>query len=189
VIALFVKSRKVNDVVWIIFGIAGTSLYFFDTPVSFVTFVWMIFGCIVAGGCWKLHVYGGADGLSIITLSIVLPAYNHIPISICVLLASFVLSSSYIITSNIFRNTRSLILNEKLFSEISEPVYKKMLAFFIVHRRSRNEKYRFAAESIVDGKRKFVFTHDPDSERFGNTKYVTSSVPMMPILLGGLVFF
>jgi hypothetical protein len=59
----------------------------------------------------------------------------------------------------------------------------------MVHRRAINEKYGFAAESIINGRHGFVFTHDPDSERFENTRYVISAIPLMPFLLGGLVFF
>jgi preflagellin peptidase FlaK len=183
------KSREINDVVWIAFGASGTLLYPFDTSISFIMFVWMGFGFLAAIAFWRLCVFGIADMLAVIALSVIIPTYNNIPVPTFVLLISFVISSSYSVINNIYKNTKSLILEGCLFSEISESFYKKILAFFIIHKKARDERYVFVAESIVDGRHRFNFVHHPDTEQFENGRYVISAIPLMPFLTCGLVLF
>lgn len=184
------KSREVNDIVWIVFGTSGAFLYLFDVPIlSHITLVGISLGILTSIFCWVLRLCGGADVLCIIALSVILPAYNDIPVAIIVLVIASAMSATYVIAFNVYKNTKSIILNKTLFSEINESVYKKLVAFFIIHQRTKNEKYGFPADLVVDGKRKFVFRHNPDTEKFGNGKYVMTAVPLVPFLMIGLVFF
>lgn len=184
------RSREVNDKVWIVFGASGAFLYLFDVPIlSHMTLVGISLGILTSIFCWVLRLCGGADVLCIIALSVILPAYNDIPVAIVVLVIASAMSAAYVITVNVYKNAKSIILNKTLFSEINESVYKKLVAFFIIHQRTKNEKYGFPADLVVDGKRKFVFRHSPDTEKFGNGKYVMSAVPLMPFLMISLVFF
>jgi preflagellin peptidase FlaK len=184
------RSREVNDIIWIVFGASGAFLYLFDVPIlSHITLVGISLGILVSIFCWVLRLCGGADVLCIIALSVILPAHNDIPVAIVVLGIVSVMAAAYVITVNVYKNTKSIILNKTLFSEINESVYRKLAAFFIIHQRTKNEKYGFPADAIVDGKRKFAFRHDPDTEKFGNGKYVMTTVPLMPFLMISLVFF
>ncbi len=184
------KSREVNDMIWIVFGASGAFLYLFDVPVlSHMALVGISLGILVPAFCWVLRLCGGADVLCIIALSVILPAYNDIPVAIVVLIIVAVISAVYVITVNVYKNTKSIILNRTLFSEINESVYKKLVAFFIIHQRTKNEKHGFPADVVVDGKRKFVFRHNPDIEKFGNGKYVITTVPLMPFLMISLILF
>ncbi|MGQ0772251.1 MAG: hypothetical protein ACT4NT_05740 [Nitrososphaerota archaeon] len=146
-------------------------------------------GILASVFCWVLRLCGGADVLCVIALSVILPAYNDIPVAIIVLAIAATLSAAYVIASNIYKNTKSIIVNKTIFPEIDEPVYKKFAAFFIIHQRAKNEKHGFPADSMASGKRKFIFRHNPDTEKFGNGKYVMSAVPMMPFLMIGLMCF
>jgi preflagellin peptidase FlaK len=184
------KSREVNDIIWIVFGASGTFLYLFDVPIlSHITLVGISLGILTPIFCWVLRLCGSADVLCIIVLSVILPANNDIPVTIVVLVIASVMAAVYVITVNVYKNTKSIILNKTLFSEINESVYKKLAAFFIIHQRTKNEKCEFPADSVVDGKRKFAFRHNPDTEKFGNGKYVMTTVPLMPFLMISLVFF
>ncbi len=183
------KSREVNDMVWIVFGVIGAVLYVFDAPSFSVNVIATGFGLYVAFLCWRLQLCGGADVLSLVTLSVILPTYRHIPATVAVWVIGLTIAFSYAIMSNIYRNLRTYIAGQELFAEFDDSWYKKLAAFFLIHKRTEGEKYGFAAEAVIDGKRKFIFKHKIDSETFGNERYVTAALPTMPFLLVGLVFF
>jgi preflagellin peptidase FlaK len=182
------RSREINDLLWIVFGAAGVFLYVFDEfNFSIIPLTGLEF--LVAFLCWILRLCGGADVLALTTLSVIFPVYEQIPVTIIVLAIALVIALSYTITNNSCRNLKSLVRNREIFAEIDEPLYKKLAAFFLIHKRNENEGCEFSAEAIIYGKRKFVFRHNPDHEAFGNGIYVITTLPMMPFLLVSLAFF
>jgi len=185
-----VRAREVNDLLWIVFGAAGAFLYVFDMhSFSIVTVISVGLGLFVAFLCWVLRLCGEADVLSLITLSVILPSYEQVPVTMVVLVIASIMAFSYALTNNFYRNLKSLITNRKLFTDMDEPFYKKLAAFFLIHKRNENDEYKFSAETIIEGKRKFVFRHEPNSEMFGAANYVTTTLPLMPFLLVSLAFF
>ncbi len=185
-----VRSREVNDLLWIVFGAAGALLYVFDVySFSTVTVISVGLGLFVAFLCWVLRLCGDADVLSLATLSIILPSYEQVPVVIVVLAIASVTVFSYALTNNLYRNLKSLITNREIFADVDEPLYKKLVAFFLIHKRNEDERYEFSAETITEGKRRFVFRHQPNSEMFGNSNYVTTASPLIPFLLASLAFF
>ncbi|MFY9299721.1 MAG: A24 family peptidase [Candidatus Nitrosotenuis sp.] len=181
------RVRKVNDMLWVVFGSVGVFLYFFDWP-SPSMLMWAALEVSVAFSCWKLRLFGGADVLALVTLSVILPIHDGAPVMMIVLAIALVLASSYAVSVNSYRNLRTLIRNGKLFEELDESCHKKLIAFFLLHQRNDGES-GFAAEAVIDGRRRFVFRHDPDHESFGNCRYVTVAFPLMPFLLLGMVLF
>lgn len=179
------RSRKISDWVWVVFGTIGTFLYIFDWE-SFLpdVFFWISFSVVVACLLWLCKLYGGADVLAIIVLSIIVPTHDNLPIPMTVLLIAFVTASAYVITYNVYRNTKSLIKNKMLFSEVNEPYYKKIIAFFVMHEKSNNERFGFCG---VDKEQRFIFKHNPDTEELAVGKYVTITPPLMFFMLIGLM--
>lgn len=56
------KKREVNDIVWIVFGIAGSILYFFE-PIDFITVLYLGIG-VATGIVWILsRALGRPTGL------------------------------------------------------------------------------------------------------------------------------
>jgi preflagellin peptidase FlaK len=183
-----VRSREINDLLWVVFGAAGAFLYVFDAfSFSITTAIWAGLTLFVAFLCWMLRLCGDADVLALVTLSVILPSHEQVPATIVVLVIASAIAFSYALTNNVYKNLKSLITNRELFADMDEPFYKKLVAFFIIH--ARNRKFEFSAETMIDGKRKFVFRHEPNSETFGNSNYVTTALPLMPFLLISLVFF
>lgn len=181
------RSGKVNDVLWVVFGSVGLFLYFFDWPAPSIL-VWIALDGFVVFLCWKLRLFGGADVLALGTLSVILPRYGGVPVAMIVLVIALMFASSYAVSINCYRNLRTLVRNGKLFADLDEPCHKKLIAFFLVHQRNGDES-GFAAEAVIDGKHRFTFRHDPDHEKYGNCNYVTTTLPLMPFLLVGMVFF
>jgi hypothetical protein len=181
------RSGKINDMLWVVFGVVGLFLYFFDWPPPSIL-VWVALGVFVVFLCWKLRLFGEADVLALGTLSIILPLYDGVPVAMLVLVIALVLASSYAVLINSYRNLRTLVRNGKLFTDLDESCSKKLIAFFLVHQRNGDEQ-GFAAEKIIDGRHKFAFRHDPDCEKYGNCNYVTITLPLMPFLLIGMMLF
>jgi hypothetical protein len=128
--------------------------------------------------------YATGDFIGILTLSAILPSFDGIIIPILVFLFSCVLGIIIIIAVNLRINIKS----KNFFSEFDEPAYKKILAYFIIHKKMENENFTFPAEITVDGKRKFQFRHEPDTQKFVTKKmiYVCTTIPMMIFMLIGL---
>lgn len=193
-----VKTRYVDDRVWV-FGLSsfaiissvfvflfGTSIQELINPLSIIG---MMSGMGIAFTGWIMKFkgvgYATGDFIGMLALSIILPSFDGIVIPILVLIFSCVLGT--VITTAV--NLRINIKSKNFFSEFDEPSYKKILAYFIIHKKKENENFVFPAEITVDGKRKFQFRHEPDTQKFvSETKviYVCTTIPMMISMLAGL---
>ena len=193
-----VKTRYVDDRVWV-FGLGsfaimslgfiflfGMNIQELINPLSIIG---MMSGMGIAFTGWimKFNGFGYATGdfIGMLALSAILPSFDGIIIPILVLIFSCVLGTVITIAVNLKINIKS----KNFFSEFDEPVYKKILAYFIIHKKAENENFTFPAEITVDGKRKFQFRHEPDTQEFvSKTKviYVCTTIPMMIFMLVGL---
>jgi preflagellin peptidase FlaK len=195
-----VKTRYVDDKVWI-FGLSsfavaslvfifvfGTNIQELINPLNMIG---MISGIGIAFTGWVMKFkgmgYATGDFFGLSTLSAILPSFNGIVIPILVIIFSCVLS----ITITIAANLRINIKSKNFFSEFDEPSYKKILACFIIHKKTGKENFTFPAETTVAGKRKFQFRHEPDTQKFASEIkgiYVCAAPPMMISILAGLGF-
>ncbi len=180
-----VKERKIHDIVWITFGGAGAVLYAAELP-DILDIVSMTVGVVLALMFWFFRLYAGADALALISLSVILPTYNEFVIPLSMVVIATAMSIIYGIIYNVSVNLKTYRLNKKVFDEFGEPTYRKLAAFFLVHKRSRNEKFSFPAERIVSGKRKFRFRYDPDDEFSKDEVYVSLAMPLTLFFLIGL---
>lgn len=190
------RSRSVNDLVWIIFGSVGIIL----TMITIIDNPDLIWNLVTIGICigaslfvWIMRCFGMADMLGIIVLSIILPQLDHIPlIPILVLGIASVLCFLYVIVLNIGYNVKDAFITN-LFNDVDESAIKKIIAFFLIHRKRKYEMFVFPSVIVINGKQKFMFNHHPDAQNFTQKDtYVSSTVPMMPFFLISLltiVFF
>ncbi|MEW6043492.1 MAG: prepilin peptidase [Thermoproteota archaeon] len=180
------KTRVVSDLIWVVFGTGGVSLYMFDWSSFFPdAFFGLLCGLVLISLLAVLRLCGKADILAIAALSTTSPVYNETP-TVLASLSGLLLASAYSIASNICKNANMIIKGTRLFSEIKEPNYKKVLAFFVMHGKTNNERYGFSG---VNQENKFTFRHNPDTEKFTSATYVTVAIPLMPFLLGGMILF
>lgn len=182
-----IKTRQVDDRIWLIFAIPGIVLYFLATPPSFTTIFFLVIGAVI-GMMWFLtHAFGQADGLAIIALAVVFPIFNEMPVSVLVALATAVLLGLFGTLYNIAYNLSDM-LHGKIFLGINEKLHRKILAFLTMHRKRSYEK--FVIPSQTGDKFSFHFKPNPDEDFAGNfTGYVSSAFPLVPFMLVALVLF
>lgn len=182
-----IKTREVDDRIWLIFAIPGIVLYFLAPLPSFTTIFFLVIGAIIGMTWFLTHAFGQADGLAIITLAVVFPIFNEMPVSVLVALATTVLLGLFGTLYNITYNLADM-LHGKIFHGINEKLHRKILAFLTMHRKRSYEK--FVIPSQTGDKFSFHFKPNPDEEFAGDfTGYVSSAFPLVPFMLVALVLF
>ena len=182
-----VKERKIHDIIWLVYGGAGAILYAVELPGT-IDIVSMAIGVTLASTFWFFRLYAGADALVLISLSVILPTYHDFIIPLSMVVIATTISIIYGIIYNVSANSRTFLLdNKKIFEEFDEPLYRRITAFFLIHKRSKSEKFAFPAEKIVSGRRKFRFRYDPDDEFSKDEVYVSLAMPLTLFFLIGLV--
>ena len=182
-----IKTRQVDDRIWLIFAIPGIVLYFLAPPPSFTTIFFLVIGAVIGMTWFLTKAFGQADGLAIIALAVVFPIFNEMPVSVLVALATTVLLGLFGTLYNIAYNLSDM-LHGNLFHGINEKLHRKILAFLTMHRKRSYEK--FVIPSQTGDKFSFHFKPNPDEDFAGNfTGYVSSAFPLVPFMLVALVLF
>ncbi len=182
-----VKERKIHDIVWLAFGGAGAVLYSFEFP-DIMDIVSMAVGVGLALAFWFFRLYAGADAFALISLSVILPTYNGFIIPLSTVVTATAISIIYGVIYNIAVNSKTFLLNDKkIFDEFDEPIYRKLVAFFLIHKKSKNEKFVFPAETTISTRRKFRFRYDPDDEFSKDEVYVSLAMPLTLFFLIGIL--
>ena len=114
-----IKTREVDDRIWLIFAIPGIVLYFLAPPPSFTIIFFLVIGAIIGITWFLTKAFGQADGLAIIALAVVFPIFNEIPVSVLVALTTTVLLGLFVTLYNIAYNL-SVMLHGKIFLGINE---------------------------------------------------------------------
>jgi len=181
-----VRERRIHDIIWLAFGGAGTVLYAFEFP-DIIDIVSVGVGVSLASIFWFFRLYAGADALALISLSVILPTYNGFIIPLSTVVIATGISIIYGLVYNLVVNSKTFLNNKKIFEEFDEPTYRKLAAFFLIHKKTKNEKFVFPAERIVSEKRKFRFRYDPDDEFSKDELYVSLAMPLTLFFLIGLL--
>ena len=199
--AFDVRSRKIPDGIWLVFGGIGAVLYAWDydeiTPYHVIT----IFTSVFAGMMlWKWNIAGLADTFAILTMAVILPVhYEFVMMPIMILVVAFFLVVTFVTLYNVFLNLSDIIRSRKMdiFSEFSEPKYKKIFAFVAVHRKRKYEKFVIPTEnsmSMTPDVKSFVFlssrnkvTRDNQLLQ-SNEMYVQNAPPLTAYMFGVAVF-
>ncbi|MDH3395765.1 MAG: hypothetical protein OEL52_06385 [Nitrosopumilus sp.] len=201
--AFDVRSRRIPDVIWVIFGGIGAVLYAWDyddggiTPYHVITVLTSIFAGIIL---WRWKIAGLADTFAIFAMAVILPVhYEFVMMPIMILVAAFFLVVIFVTLHNVFLNLSDIIRSRKLdiFSEFSEPKHKKIFAFVSVHRKRKYEKFVISTEnsmSITPNVKSFVFLSSGNRViRYSqllqsNKMYVQSVPPLIAYMFGVAVF-
>ena len=182
-----IKTRQVDDRIWLIFAIPGIVLYFLAPLPPFTTIFFLVIGAIIGITWFLTHAFGQADGLAIIALAVVLPIFDELPVSVLVALTTTVLLGLFGTFYNIAYNLSDM-LHGNLFHGINEKLHRKILAFLTMHRKRSYEK--FVIPSQTGDKFSFHFKPNPDEDFAGDfTGYVSSAFPLVPFMLVALVLF
>ncbi len=160
-----VKSRKIPDVIWMVFGGIGVALYAWDyenvTSYHVIAIITSVFVGIVI---WRWNITGLADSFAVFAMAVILPVhYEFVMMPIVVLIAALFLVAIIVTLYNVSLNIFDILRSKKInvFSEFkSESKYKKIFAFFAVHRKRKYERFVISTEysiSITPGIKSFVF--------------------------------
>lgn len=192
-----VKSRKIPDVLWLIFGGIGVALYIWDysnvTPYHVIAILMSVF---IGIALWRWRLSGIADSIAVIAMAVILPVhYEFVMMPILVLITAFFLIAIFVTLYTIFLNLSDMIRSKKLdiFSEFLEPKHKKIFAFVSVHRKRRFEKFAIPAEnsmSITPNAKSFIFLSSRSKVKRNNQSlqsnemYVQSVPPLVTFMFG-----
>jgi len=193
-----VKSRKIPDVLWLIFGGIGIVLYIWDynemTPYHVITIFTSVFAGIIL---WRWKIAGVADSFAILAMAVILPVhYGFVMIPIMILVISFFLVVIFVIMYNVSLNLLDVIQLRKIdiFSEFKlEPKHKKAFAFVAIHRKRKYEKFVTPTEksmSITPNVKSFVFLSSRNKVKRNNQimqsneMYVQSVPPLIAYMFG-----
>ena len=197
------RKRAVNDLLWVVFGVAAGVVYIFDFPTSFGEGITVILSISLAAGIsygiYRSGLFGGADMLALIVFAAILPLYkfgpalelgaqtSFHPFAPLIVLTNGVVLSMVQLVGNLGRNA---LHRGQLFEGLQhEPASKKMLAMLIGH-RAANPQYAFSIERLDGGKRSFDFGLKPAETAEYETRkdvWVTSATPFLVFIGAGLV--
>ena len=161
------RSRKIPDVLWVVGVSIGGLMYIFDYQntlssssayhvISFLT------SCFFGFMLYRFRFVGMADLFAIITISVILPVhYEFVMTPIAATVLALVLVVISVTVYNVLLNTIDLISKRRLpFENFSkEPIYRKVFAYFSIHKKRRYEKYVIISEKyypIIPKNKSFV---------------------------------
>lgn len=196
------KTRKIPDVLWLVFGGIGAILYIWDhhtvTPYHVIAILTSVF---VGVAIWKWKIAGLADCFAILAMTVILPVhYEFVMIPIMIMVMAFFIVVFCMMVYNISLNLSEMMRIKKwIFSEFqSELKFKKAFAFLFIHRKRRHEKFIISAEKnskIKSNSKAFAFsafqkkaTKENQTTQFNTGMYVQNIPPLITFLFGIAMF-
>jgi len=196
-----VKSRKIPDVIWLIFGGIGAVLYAWDYDGVTSYHIISIFTSVFIGmTLWRWRIAGLADAFAIFAMTVILPVhYEFVMMPVMILVMSFLLVVIFVTLYNVSLNLLDIIRSKKMdiFSEFSEPKHKKIFAFVAIHRLRKFEKFVMPMENsdnITPDFKSFVFLSSRNKVKRNNQimqsnqLYVQNAPPLTAYMFGITVF-
>lgn len=176
IVAIFLCTK------WIILGILPT----------LPDIVWMLMFSAVLGVMLlgKMFIARG-DVVIILITSVLVPSVYGIPTIVITLGIAFIVSVMFHIAKTFIPNLRELVLTRHIFTGINDTLMRKLAAFFIVHKKTPNEHFCFAAETVSYGHRRFILlpSNLDNTDIEAETEYVITVIPfMIPYFVGVCVF-
>ncbi len=197
-----VKSRKIPDAIWLVFGGIGAVLYIWDyddgmTSYHVITILTSVFAGMML---WKWKIAGLADTFAVLAMAVILPVhYEFVMMPIMILVTAFLLMVVFVTLYNVSLNVFDILRSRKMciFSEFSEPRYKKVFAFLVVHRKRRFEKFVIPVEnsmSITPYVKSFAFLLSRnrvkrDSQLLQSNGMYVQSIPPLTVYMFGVDLF
>ena len=186
------KSRKVPDVIWIAGISTGGVMYVIDYETFSVYHgVSIVTSCFFGFVLYRLHFVGMADLFGIISVSVILPVhYEFVMVPIIATLLALVLAVSVVTIYSVTLNVADLISKRKLFGDfVKEPLYRKVFAFFCIHRKRSYEKFVISSEkyySVLPNQKSFVIlSRNKEISQAGG--FVQNTPPFVVFMMIGIV--
>ncbi len=191
------KEREVPDQIWLAGILSGIALraYYFENTILYLFRAYillLLMGTLIFIE-WKLSISGEADILAYSSLIVTDMSFSfNLPSPLAVYLLSKVIMI-LLIPIQFMVNVIRVKRNPKLLEGFEEPLWRKILALFLLSPYSRHlSKGATVAEKQEDGGRKFILgaslsaLEPNDVEEEG--KWIAPTYPMIPmILLGYLI--
>ena len=146
------KTRKIPDILWIVFSGIGGGLYVVDYE-SFSAYHVISFftSCVFAILLYRLKFVGMADVFDMISIAVILPVhYEFVMVPILGTILALIIVVFATILYNFTLNVVDIISTKRksLFSEfVGEPLYRKLLAIFFIHRKRGYERFVISGEN------------------------------------------
>ena len=190
------KTRKIPDVLWIVFsGIAG-GLYVIDYE-SFSAYHVISFftSCVFAFLLYRLRFVGMGDVFAVISIAVILPVhYEFVMIPILGTILALIIVVFVTVLYNFTLNVIDIILTKRksLFSEfVGESLYRELLAVFFIHRKRGYEKFVILSENqypVIPKNRSFVLiARNKEISPYMEVGFVQNAPPFVLFMMVGIV--
>ncbi|MGH1521706.1 MAG: prepilin peptidase [Nitrosopumilus sp.] len=189
------KTRKIPDVLWIAFAGIGGVLYVIDYELFSAYHVISFFtSCFFGFTLYRFKFVGIADLLAIVSISVILPVhYEFVMIPIAVTVLALVLVVISVTIYNVMLNTIDLIAKRRVpFENFSkESLYRKIFAFFSIHKKRRYEKYVIISEKyfpVMPKNRSFtLISRSKEISQMKGERFVQNAPPFVLFMMIGIV--
>lgn len=188
------KTRKIPDILWIVFAGIGGGLYVIDYE-SFTAYHVISFftSCVFALSLYRMKFVGMADMFGIISIAVILPVhYEFVMMPILGTILALILVVFSTILYNVALNVTDMISTKRksLFCEFAgESFYRKLLAVFFIHRRRGYEKFIILSENqypAIPKNRSFVLI-SRSKEISKLEGFVQNAPPFIVFMMIGMV--
>lgn len=187
------KSREINDIIWIVFGAIAAILIPFaaDLNAELLSVGISMIVAPVAIIIWRFGLFGGADAFALIVLGALLPNMTLAGGTITpftILTNAVILSVSPMII-NAIRNAILLARKQNIFDGFDETASRKILAMFIGY-RAANPKFGFSIEKKIGKHKKLKLSlQHAENAEFCDKKdtWITPGIPYMIFIFAGFV--
>jgi preflagellin peptidase FlaK len=188
-----IKKREINDIIWIVFGALGLCLILFSENIGNellkigISLIVAPFALLI----WRFGLFGGADALALITLSVLAPnlTLTEKTITPFTVLTNAVLLSIVPMFINATRNAVLLATKNDIFDGFDETRSKKILAMFVGY-RAANPKFGFSIEQKIGNRKKInLALHHAENAEFCDKKdtWVTPGIPYLIFIFAAFV--
>ncbi|MEM1508919.1 MAG: A24 family peptidase [Thermofilaceae archaeon] len=198
-----VKTREVEDTIWLAMCIVSVPLIFYELikvePRCLLYYVFSFYLAFTLGlFLSSFNIMGGADFLALACIGLVtVPEFNG-PISalpsLSVMVNSLLVSLVYPLYI-LVKNMRAIFRGEKLFESVEVTSLAKVLGLFTlvkvpVEEYKRKRDFYSLAEIIENDKRKISFSlkiRSNDVQLSGGEVWVTPHIPYVAVLAAGYI--
>ncbi len=193
-----IRSRYVNDIIWIIASIVLVPILFFEILIGkfdlLATVLSAAFAIAIAYPLNRIGFLGGADVFALLLLAIYIPTLNSkqlLALPVIAVVANASILSLTEVCLNFSRNISMLLHSKDLFSGFEgESRYRKILAMFLGYRSREVKGIFLPMESVENGRKRFNFGASRASWDFAKGKdiWVTPALPFIVYITAGYVF-
>jgi preflagellin peptidase FlaK len=207
------KTREVDDRLWMIFGATGLVLYAWEYVSGVMTDVQMVLISVsltaaIAIALYRYGFFGGADAKALVAVSVILPVYYsssgfHVhPITGITVLTNAVLFALAVPLYNALSNLVRVARGERIFEGFDELMWKKVLACFVGTPSNRPIRHHSVIECPAnEGKKKrFSFRLNYGDEDGSDSKgsccaassaggriWLSQNLPFLVFMLAGFL--